>query len=410
MRAGLRRLRSRSRNAAAMLRRGMTRHALVVGVTGTAGKSTVTRLVGQILRQRGPTYVASGVNTRDGVKRRYLKHPRGARFWVQEISGHQPGEVAASARFVVPDIAIVTCVQAEHFRAFESLEALADGKADLVRALRPDGIAVLNADDPRVAAMAALAPGRVVTFGIGAGDVRVVNVEGCLPGSVTVTIDLRGDVFSIRTRFAGPRWALHFAAAVAAGDAAGASRTEIVAALETAEPDLYKDSIHRFEDGTLVVLDCFKASFWTVTSSVETLTAINAPRRTFVMGTLSDFRGTPKVRYAEAARTALGSADRVFVYGRNAYRLKGLLAQHGDHLELFETFSALDQRLADSRLPGEAIYVKASGADHLERLMHHRREPVACFADACGVSLRSCNSCKRLYGRDLSEAAADALR
>lgn len=410
IRAGVRALRAESKSAAAAVRRMMTRHELVVGVTGTAGKSTVTRLVGAVLGQRGTTYVASGVNTRDGVRRRYLSHPIGARFWVQEISGHQPGEVAASARFVRPDIAVVTCIEAEHLRAFDSVEALTDGKADLVRALRPEGIAVLNADDPRVAAMAALAPGRVITFGNSAGDVRVVTVEGCLPGAVTITLDLRGQMVRIRTRFAGRRWAIHFAAAVAAGDAAGVSRDEIVAALEAAEPDLYKDSVHVFEDGSLVVLDCFKASFWTVPSSVDTLASIDAPRRTFVLGTLSDFRGSPKSRYSEAARAALGSADRVFAYGPNAYRLQRLLAEHADRLEIFQTFAALEARLAESRLPGEAIYVKASGADHLERLMHHRRLPIGCFADACGVSLRSCNSCKRLYGRRLSETAAAALR
>jgi UDP-N-acetylmuramoyl-tripeptide--D-alanyl-D-alanine ligase len=410
VRAGLRALRAKTMTAAATARRMVARHDLIVGVTGTAGKSSVTRLVGQILKQRGQTYVASGVNTCSGVKRRYLRHPMGARFWAQEISGHQPGEVAATAQFVRPDIAIVTCIEAEHFRAFESLEALADGKADLVRALGPEGVAVLNADDPRVVAMAALAPRRVVTFGIAAGDVRVLDVDGCLPGTVTILLTMRGETVTIRTRFAGKRWAVHFAAAVAAGDAAGADRDEIVAALEMAEPDLYKDSIHTFDDGTLFVLDCFKASFWTVPSSVETLASIDAPRRTFILGTLSDYRGSPKSRYGDAVKTALGCADRVFVYGSNAYRLQRMAEGLGGRLELFETFAALDRRLEETRLPGEAIYVKASGADHLERLMHHRRQPVMCFADGCGVSLRSCNSCRRLYRRRLSEGEAAALR
>ena len=410
IRVGLRYLRTNSRLVFGALRRRVARLDVIVGVTGSAGKSTVSRLVGAILRQKGRTYVAHGTNTYDGLRRRYRFAPLGSRHWVQEISGHQPGEVKASASFVQPNIGIVTRVEQEHFKAFDSFEALADGKADLVRALSSGGTAILNADDSKVAAMKNLTTARVLTFGINAGDVRVVRVEGNLPDPVVMTFDDRGTELTIRTKFAGSRWAIHFAAAIAAASAAGVARQDVVQALEAIEPDLYRDSVHVFDDESMIILDCFKATFWTVPTSIETLAEIAAPRKTFILGTLSDYRGSPRSRYTEAVKAALEVADRVFVYGPHAYRMQRMLPDNAKRLALFDTFVDLQYRIETTAIAKEAIYVKATSVDHLERLMHHRRYPIICFEDRCGVTRRSCNSCKKLYNKRFSRAQGAALR
>ena len=113
----------------ARIRRAATQPKLVIGVTGSVGKGAVTRLVGRILESDGSTYCAVGGNTYGAIRRRFLKSPSRAVYWVQEISGHEPGEVARSAQFVQPQIGVLTCIGQDHVKNFESPEALAMAKA-----------------------------------------------------------------------------------------------------------------------------------------------------------------------------------------------------------------------------------------------------------------------------------------
>lgn len=411
LRSVIRRLRIGIPMALSVLRRRLGQHQLVVGVTGSAGKSTVTILAARILAPDGRTHVGVGPNTVNGIHRTYLSAPAFSRYWVQEISGHEPGTVAASAGFVQPDVGVLTMIGDDHVKMFDSPAALAAGKGDLLAALNPEGIAVVNADDPAVMAQAHRAPGRVISYGTTAtADLRILSVAAGLPGPMRLKLAYHQDEATVEANFPAARWAPQFAAAAAVGLAAGLPLELVARRLSGAIPDLYKDSVHGLADGTLIVLDCFKAPFWTVASSCEALAAASAPRKTFVLGTLSDYRGTPRTRYSEAARAALAVADRVMAYGPNAQRLRRMLAVHEDRLTLFERYEDLAAALDADPVPGELIYVKASGADHLERLMHRKREPVLCKADACGITLRSCNRCRHLYGRRISRAEAMRLR
>jgi UDP-N-acetylmuramyl pentapeptide synthase len=238
----------------------------------------------------------------------------------------------------------------------------------------------------------------------------VTSLDVGLPEPLKLTLKHGRDEATITALFPAPRWAGHLAAAAAAGVAMGLPLRIVAERLSGAEPDLYKDSIHKLEDGSMIILDCFKASFWTLPSSFEVLQSATAPRKTFVLGTLSDYRGSPRSRYSEAARGALEVADRVLAYGPHAYRLKRMLPDNPDRLFLFESFAELATYIDATATPGEVIHVKSSSIDHLERLMHRKRKPILCYEDKCGISLRSCNFCKRLYGRKPSRAEALALR
>lgn len=410
LRRGIRALRVKAKIGVGVLRRPFGRYAHVVGVTGSSGKGTVTRLVALILATQGRTYCGYNLNTFDSIRRWYGRAPLGIRLWVQEISGHIPGEVARSAAFVRPTIGIVTMVRDEHGKAFRGVEDLARSKGDLIASLPETGVAVLNADEPLVRAMADRTRGTVLLYGRAEdADIRIVAETGTLPETLTVTLAQGVEHVTIATRFAGPRWSAHVAAAVAGGRAAGVSLADCAAALQGAGPDLYRDSVHRLADGRTMVMDCYKAAFWTIESSLALLSQANATRRTVVIGTLSDYRGSSRPRYSEAARAALLAADRVIFFGPNCYRVRRLVDGAEGRLLMIETYQALSDHLHDTALPGEVIYLKASSVDHLERLVFEQRKPVLCKLDACGQKGRSCHTCKRLYGRRLSPADVAAL-
>ena len=395
----------------ARIRRAATQPKLVIGVTGSVGKGAVTRLVGRILESDGSTYCAVGGNTYGAIRRRFLKSPSRAVYWVQEISGHEPGEVARSAQFVQPQIGVLTCIGQDHVKNFESPEALAMGKGDLFAALPSTGTAVVNADDPAALDQSLRAPCRVLTFGYSEdADLRIGSVSGGFPAPLSVRLMYGGHQTEIATQFFGERWAIHLAAAVATGISAGYTLEQAASRLLCAQPDLYRDSVHAFDDGTTFVLDCAKASFWTIESSFKLLSTAEARKKVVVLGTLSDYRGTARKRYTEAARSALSVADELLAYGPHAQRLVRLLPEFPERLRLFETYSELAHYLHAASGRDLLVYVKSTRGDHLERLMHQKRGPIKCTADACGVSLRSCNTCKRLYGRRLSTEEAASLR
>jgi UDP-N-acetylmuramoyl-tripeptide--D-alanyl-D-alanine ligase len=383
---------------AGRLRRRLARFDAVRGVTGSAGKSTTTRMIGRILESRGPTRIGYGPNTYDEIVRGFVRHDRGTRFWAQEISGHEAEDLQRSATFVRPGIAVVTNVQFDHISIHKDLEATAQSKARLVQALDEKGIAVLNADDPRVAAMADGCRGTVVTFGLSPkADIHAVGWTEGLPGRLCLTVsDGTGEV-EVRTRLIGARWVPDILAALACAKALGFTLAESAAALEGFEPEPYKDSVHE-KDGVTFVLDSMKGGFWTIEDSVAIVGKASAARRLMVFGTIADYRGDSGRKYRQAARAALEVADEVIFVGPNSERVARLLKDHGGRLRYFLHFDAASAHLRGSIEAGDLVYVKSSGVDHLERLWHDFDRPVLCRLDRCG-KLIACNRCKYLYRR-----------
>ncbi|WP_143576739.1 UDP-N-acetylmuramoyl-tripeptide--D-alanyl-D-alanine ligase, partial [Streptomyces acidiscabies] len=158
----------------ARLRDGLT----VIGVTGSQGKTTTKDLLAAVLSSTAPTTATTGsLNNELGVPLTMLRAGAATRFLVLEMGARHLGDIADLTRLVAPDIAVVLNVGQAHLGEFGSRRAIAETKGELVRGLAPGGTAVLNADDPRVAAMRALTDGPVLTFGRARhADVRVLDL------------------------------------------------------------------------------------------------------------------------------------------------------------------------------------------------------------------------------------------
>src|SRR5690606_22958061 len=167
-------LRERGRAAAAPVYRRLLRHRPFVAVTGSVAKSTTVKLAGDVLAALGPGFVHPlGGNAGPHIPRLVLSVRPRDRFAVFEPSGHHPGAPDGALAAVRPTIGVVTWVGMDHWKSFGEPAGIAREKGKLVECLPADGCAVLNADDPAVAAMAARARGRVLTFGLAPGaDVR----------------------------------------------------------------------------------------------------------------------------------------------------------------------------------------------------------------------------------------------
>ncbi|MGB9606437.1 MAG: UDP-N-acetylmuramoyl-tripeptide--D-alanyl-D-alanine ligase, partial [Bryobacteraceae bacterium] len=151
----------------------------VIAVTGSAGKTTTKDAIAALLATAMPVGKSEGnLNNQVGVPLSLLRLPEEAEAAVLELAMNHPGEIRGLAELSRPEIAVVTNVGHAHAGFFASLEEVALAKRELIESLPADGVAVLNADDARVAAFASVHPGLVVTFGFSEkADVRAEQVE-----------------------------------------------------------------------------------------------------------------------------------------------------------------------------------------------------------------------------------------
>src|SRR5690606_16443433 len=186
------------------------------------------------------------------------------RFMVQEVSGNFPGAIAKSVSVLRPQVGIVTAVSGDHRKAFGgSFEAIAAEKGNLVRALPASGLAVLNADDPNVAAMAVYSPCRVATFGAKSdADLRLIEARSSWPERLSLIVEYRGERFAVKTRFVGEHWAVSVMAALLTAMELGVPREDCLSTIETVAPAYNRMSVHASPHGGWYVLDAFKSSFF----------------------------------------------------------------------------------------------------------------------------------------------------
>jgi UDP-N-acetylmuramoyl-tripeptide--D-alanyl-D-alanine ligase len=190
---------------------------MVVGVTGSNGKTSTKEMVAAVLGQHFNVLRTQGnLNTETGVPLTILSLEPHHSALVLEMGLQRPGDIARLAALAKPVIGIVTNVGVVHMEFFSSRDELARSKGELVAALPETGLAVLNADNEFYPLLAQMSTARVASFGLDRGDYRV---EGYRPGDVGSEFSIRG--VDVRLKLAGRHQALNAAAALAAGDFAG---------------------------------------------------------------------------------------------------------------------------------------------------------------------------------------------
>jgi len=363
---------------AGLWRRQLT-GTVFIGITGSHGKTTATQLLSQLLATAGPTHAGVVHNMPKVIAQGILAARRSRhRFFVQEVSGHQPGATEQSVAALRPNVGVVTAIGGDHRKAFGgSWEATAAEKAKLVHCLPADGLAVLNADDPLVAAMAHGCRCRVVTYGRADGaDLRLLQATSAWPDRLTMEVAYRGERFAVRSRLVGVHWTLSIQAALLAALELGASRPACLDVLASFEPRFNRMSVHPAPRGAWYILDAGKASFSGIEACLGFLEEASAPRKTVVVGLISDYPGKSRSHYGQVARMALARADRVFFTGVHAARVRRLATgEFAGRLFLDEQPERVFARLSGDAMDGEIIYIKASDATGLRRLFGPEHQP-----------------------------------
>jgi UDP-N-acetylmuramoyl-tripeptide--D-alanyl-D-alanine ligase len=336
----------------------------VVGLTGSSGKTTTKDYIGQLLSRLGPTVAPAGsLNNELGHPYTVLKSTPDTRFLVLEMGARGIGHIRHLAEVAPPRIGLVLNVGVAHIGEFGSVEATAKAKGELVEALPADGTAVLNADDPLVAAMAGRTTARVMRFGESAdANVRATDVTIDERGRASYLLDGR----TVRLGVVGRHQVSNTLAAAAVAIEAGMPTDEVaVAAGELGIVSARRMDVYDRPDGVTVIDDSYNANPSSTAAALRALAALGRGRRTIaVLGYMAELGAYEVDGHAEVGRLAaeLG-VDRLIAVAAEAEPI--LSGAEGVHTWNGEAIAAADQEAAIGELhadlrPGDVVLVKGS--------------------------------------------------
>jgi UDP-N-acetylmuramoyl-tripeptide--D-alanyl-D-alanine ligase len=347
----------------ALASHGRDRVGTVVGITGSVGKTTTKDLVAALLAGSFATHASPrSFNNQIGVPHTILDAPDGTEVVVAEIGTNAPGEIGRLCAVARPDIGVVTRVAPVHTLGFGDIDGVATEKADLVRSLPGTGLAVLNGDDERVAAMAGLAACPVLVVGEG-GDVvvEVLDVDAALRCRIRARTPW-GDV-EARLGLAGRHQATNAGLALAVAGHLGVALDGVAEALAQGPRSAMRMDVGRTAAGALLIDDTYNANPTSTEAALRSLAEVDARRRVAVLGHMAELGATSDEAHRRVAGIARELSVEAFSVGEPAYGLD----------DLPDVAAAL-HRLADLG-PGDAVLVKGSRAAGLDRLAAILRAP-----------------------------------
>ncbi|MEO7980004.1 MAG: UDP-N-acetylmuramoyl-tripeptide--D-alanyl-D-alanine ligase [Sporichthyaceae bacterium] len=353
---------------------------VVVGVTGSSGKTSTKDLLAAVLEPLGPTVAPRGsFNTEVGVPITALDADASTQHLVVEMGARGAGHIAYLCRITPPRIGVVLNVGAAHAGEFGSTEATARAKSELVAALpsrAEGGVAVLNADDPLVAAMASVTSARVVRVGRAAdADVRAEHLSLDTLGRPTFELQAAGQGVAVTLPLHGAHHVGNALAAAAVALELGATLDQVAGALAAATPrSRWRMEVTERADGVTVVNDAYNANPDSTAAALAALVAMGAGRRSWaVLGEMLELGAASAAEHEAAGRLAVRSgAQRVVAVGDGARPVHtGALAEGAVEGEgsvaVPDVGSALALLRAGVR-PGDVVLVKASRSSGLEAL------------------------------------------
>ncbi|MEE2681577.1 MAG: UDP-N-acetylmuramoyl-tripeptide--D-alanyl-D-alanine ligase [Planctomycetota bacterium] len=363
--------------------------ATVVAITGSAGKTTVRRMLQSILEQAHRTGETGSVtasvksfNNELGVPLTILRARPDDQFLVLEVGTNETGELARLGALVRPDIAAITCIGRAHLEGLGSLEGVADEKASLLAFLAPGGTAVVPVDDGgplRSAVERSLPPStRIVDFGSGAGVLNLTERHP-LSGEPGQALTL-ADQFQATIRLPGPYNALNALVAVGLGRSLGLTDRVISAGFSELSPDPMRFSgVPLGDSGTMLYNDAYNSNPDAVKAALETFgeLAAEAPRRIVILGDMLELGEEGPGLHAEVgdqlmalhARTPI---DVVVLVGPLMARCEQRLVERGfcNLVVRVEQLEALMvHALASLAVDGDSLLVKGSRSMKLERIV-----------------------------------------
>jgi UDP-N-acetylmuramoyl-tripeptide--D-alanyl-D-alanine ligase len=346
-----------------------SRHAVrVVGITGSTGKTIAKEITADVLSPALTTLRNEGnLNSETGLPMTLLRLERAHEAAVLEMSMYTVGEIARLAEIAAPQVGVVLAVHPTHLERAGSIERIASAKAELPAALPADGLAVLNADDPRVAAMAEVTRAEVRTFGLGpSAVVGATDIVSHGLAGTEFTVHAPWTTRRLRSGTPGRHLVPHALAALAVAERLGVGIDQATEALAAGSHADHRMEIAEASSGATLVDDTYNASPVSVAAALDFLAETPLPvgrRRIAVLGDMLELGPDEERLHREIGARAAAAADAIVAVGpRGAWIAEGATAAGGVRVVLAadaeDGVAVLEREVAPS--VGDVVLLKAS--------------------------------------------------
>jgi UDP-N-acetylmuramoyl-tripeptide--D-alanyl-D-alanine ligase len=341
-----------------------------IAVTGSVGKTSVKDALAVMFAALGSTHKSQrSFNNHLGVPITLATLPKETEFAVFETGMNHAGELTALSKQVAPHVALITTVAGAHRENFESIEAIADAKAEIRHGLVDGGTLILNADNAYTSRIIAQSDGlNIFTFGE-SGDIQIVSSSSQASGG-SVHLDVAGQEIAVTHNLSGAHWASNIAACIAVAHALGQDVKACADALSSAKESEGRGDTHRVsvagKDITLID-QSYNANPASMRAAIAAA-ALHEGRKLALLGDMKEL-GADELDQHAALATPLVAAEfsRVLTVGECMRALRGALprayrAAHADDAE------GIADALQDELQDGDVLLIKGSNATGLGAL------------------------------------------
>jgi UDP-N-acetylmuramoyl-tripeptide--D-alanyl-D-alanine ligase len=338
-------------------------HFPLIAITGSAGKTTTKDSVSTLIAAaRRVTRNEGNLNNHIGLPLSLLRMDETAQAGVLEMGMNHAGEIRVLARIARPDIGVITNVGTAHIENFDGIEGIALAKRELIEELGPDGTAVLNYDDARVRAFAAVHLADTVTFGMAEGaDIRAENVKTTATGS---TFQIQDVDFEIN--LPGRHGVWNVTAGVAVGSILGIPLELMADAARTLQSGKMRGE-RLTHNGITILNDCYNSNPEAAIAMLDTLAAMPGTRKIAVFGEMLELGQWAEQMHREVGTHAAGCGVHTVIAIRGAARHLADAAQKaGAETLFFDEPAGAGDALRTLARPGDVVLCKGSRGTRVE--------------------------------------------
>lgn len=346
----------------------------MIGITGSVGKSTTKEMVAEVLSTRYHTLKSPGnLNNEIGLPLSMTRLSPGYQHAVMEMGFYVPGEIAFLCDIALPQIGVVTNVGTVHAERAGSQEAIARGKAELVQALppAPEGVAILNFDDPWVRKMEEKTKARVFFYGLSSeAHLWADRIEGLGLDGIRFRIHYQGETLTVKIPLIG-RHSVHTALrAAAVGLTEGMNWQEILEGLNQGHTQLRLSAV-RSESGALLLDDTYNASPESMLSALNLLDELDG-RKVAVLGDMLELGPYERGGHEMVGLRAAQVADVLLTLGERAHMIAEAGRRTTGKRKSIIEFDAVEPlvKWLDSNLTkDDVVLIKGSHGLHMDRIV-----------------------------------------
>ena len=343
----------------------------LIGVTGSAGKTTTKEAIAHVLAARFRVLKSEGnFNNHFGLPLMLLKLELEHDVAVIEMGMSHAGEIRALAKIAQPEIGVVTNVAPVHLEFFDSIAGIARAKYELIESLPASGTAVLNADDEYVSQFGREFRGKVVLYGTQrAAGVRAENIQPKGTGGSEFDIVIGSSRARVQLPLVGSHNVLNALAAVAVGIERGLKLSEVADALATLAPADKRGQVVQLGNIT-VVNDCYNSNPKALDAMVDALVAMPARRRIVVAGEMLELGAAGENLHRQSGRRMAEKKIDTLVGVRGlAQAMVEGASEAGVRAQFVDTPEAAGEWLAREARDGDVVLLKASRGVKLEKAL-----------------------------------------